>query len=147
MVVLFSAWLQCTHLNVAAEKNGATCTSSSYANAARQCDKAIDGRAEFLTFAFNSNSSRSVNHSIKIQFAQYFLINKLRVMQLDSGNMRNMRLEFSNSSSLTVRFKRFKVKKYFYMDVKISHFGLWSLMYSKSSIFTFFCVILDNSLR
>ena len=107
----FSAWLQCTHLNVAAEKNGANCTSSSYAHTARQCDKAIDGRAEvgsaFLTFAFNS--SQSANHSIKIQFAQYFLINKLRVMQLDNGNAQisNVRLEFSNSSSVQVRFKRF----------------------------------------
>ena len=109
-----SAWLQCTHLNVAAERNGATCTSSSYAHASRKCDKAIDGRAEagsaILTFAFNS--SISSNQSIKIQFAQYFLINKLRVMQLDSGSTQisNVRLEFSNSSSIKVRFKSFIIQ-------------------------------------
>lgn len=109
-----SAWLQCTHLNVAAEENGATCTSNSYAQVARQCDKAIDGRAEVgsvnLTFAFNS--SQSANHSIKIQFAQNFLINKLRVMQLDSGNTQisSVRLEFSDSSSESVRFKPLRPK-------------------------------------
>lgn len=101
-----SAWLQCTHLNVAAKKNGANCTSSLYAHAARQCHKAIDGRAEVegVNLHFVFNSSQSGNHSIKIQFAQYFLINKLRVMQLDSGNTQisNVRLEFSNSSSVKV---------------------------------------------
>ena len=101
-----SAWLQCTHLNVAAEKNGANCTSSSYAHAARQCGKAIDGRAEVegANLPFGFNSSQAGNHSIKIQFAQHFLINKLRVMQLDSGNTQisNVRLEFSNSSSVKV---------------------------------------------
>jgi len=109
---VISAWLQCTHLNVAAEKNGANCTSSSFDHVARQCDKAIDGRVE-VGSAFAFNSSQSGNHSIKIQFAQHFLINKLRVMQLDSGNAQisNVRLEFSNSSSVKVRFKRFKAKK------------------------------------
>lgn len=107
-MIFFPAWLQCTHLNVAAEKNGATCISSS-SEAGRECNKTIDGRTEAgsknHTFAFNS--TQSANHSIKIQFTRHFLVNKLRVMQLDSDSTQisSVRLEFSDFSSEEVRFE------------------------------------------
>lgn len=108
MYFCFSAWLQCTHLNVAAETNGARCNTSSSSLVGRECHFAIDGRAEAgsanTTFTFDSGQAE---YFIKIQFTQMFLINKLRIMQLDSDETQisSVRMDFSDFSSEVVRFK------------------------------------------
>ena len=86
-------------MNVARQLNGANCASSAFA-LGKACENAIDGDVD--EFAFDSGASPV--YWIKIDFSQSFLINKLRVKQLDSSDTQitNVNLEFSDASSESV---------------------------------------------
>ena len=78
-------------MNVAAERNGATCTPRSNP----ECGGVIDGRTD----------TGSTERFIKITFARDFLVNKL-VIQLGSPNpqISDICLNFSDSSLESVSF-------------------------------------------